>query len=118
MVKNRLIAELEKSAQSMVQGSLSEVTRQCGDPSCACASDPTRRHGPHLYLKFNADGKAHSVYVPPGQAQSLRDAHRAWVRFQEVAAELAADNRDRFLRALAREKQKTRAQRARTPRKA
>ena len=118
MVKDRLIAELQVSAQSMVQGSLSEVTRQCGDPSCACASDPARRHGPHLYLKFNADGKAHSVYVPPGQAQSLRDAHRAWVRFQEVATELAADNRDRLLRVLAREKQKTRAQRARTPKKA
>ena len=41
----------------MVQGSLSEITRQCGDPSCACAGDPARRHGPHLYLKFNAEGK-------------------------------------------------------------
>lgn len=112
MGKANLIDELEGLAQSMVQGSLSELTRQCGDPSCACASDPTRRHGPHLYLKFTADGKAHSVYVPPGYAQSLKEAHRAWVRFQEVATELAADNRERWLRALQREKHKTRARRA------
>jgi len=102
----------------MVQGSLSELTRQCGDPSCACASDPTRRHGPHLYLKFTAEGKAHSVYVPPGYAQSLKEARRAWVRFQEVATELAADNREQFLRALQREKHKTRARRAKTTKQA
>jgi len=113
-----LVEELERTAQSMVQGSLSEVTRQCGDPSCACASDPTRRHGPHLYLKFTADGKANSVYVPPGQTQALQDAHRAWVRFQEVATELAADNREQFLRALAREKDKSRARRAKASKKA
>ena len=116
--KVRLIEELEQAAHSMVQGSLSEVTRQCGDPSCACATDPARRHGPHLYLKFTADGKANSVYVPPGQAQSLKDAHRAWVRFQEVATELAADNREQFLRALAREKDKSRARRAKASKKA
>ncbi|CAN7777106.1 hypothetical protein LJR290_007867 [Variovorax sp. LjRoot290] len=113
-----MIEELEQAAQSMVQGSLSEVTRQCGDPSCACATDPARRHGPHLYLKFTADGKASSVYVPPRQAQSLKDAHGAWVRFQEVATELATDNREQFLRALAREKDKSRARRAKVPKKA
>ena len=113
-----MIEELEQAAQSMVQGSLSEVTRQCGDPSCACATDPARRHGPHLYLKFTADGKANSVYVPPGQAQLLKDAHRAWVRFQEVATEVAADNREQFLRALAREKDKSRARRAKASKKA
>ena len=117
-VKKNLISELEACAQSMVQGSLSEVTRTCGDPSCACASDPARRHGPHLYLMFSADSKAHSVYVPKGRAQALKEAHRAWLRFQEIASELAADNRERFLRALAREKHKTRTRRAKTPKQA
>lgn len=117
MVKAK-ISGLEEFAQFMVQGSLSELTRQCGDPSCACASDPTKRHGPHLYLKFTADGKRHSVYVPPGHAQSLKDAHRAWVKFQEVATKLAADNRDRWLRSLQRDKFKSRARRAKAPKKA
>ncbi len=116
--KEELIADLEQAAQSMVQGSLSERTRQCGDPSCACAYDPARRHGPHLYLQFNAEGKAHSVYVPAQNSAAIREAHRAWLRFQQVGAQLAAGNRARFLRALARDKQQVRAQRVKARRKA
>jgi len=116
--KARLLTELEQAAQSMVQGSLSEVTRQCGDPSCACAWDPTRRHGPHLYLKFSADGRAQSVYVPPEQGEALKDAHSAWLRFQEIGAQVAADNRERFLQALDRHKQRAKAQRAKARAKA
>ena len=110
--KDRLIHELTETAQSMVQGSLSELTRQCGDPSCACARDPQRRHGPHLYLKFNDEGKTYSVYVPPAQGEALKTAHRAWLRFQELGAEVSASNRARFLRALQREKQMVKAKRA------
>ena len=110
--KARLIQGLAETAQTMVQGSLSEMTRQCGDPSCACAHDPARRHGPHLYLKFNAEGKTHSVYVPAEQGEGLKGAHRAWLRFQELAGEVAASNRERFLRALQREKGRVKGQRA------
>jgi len=110
--KDALIQELEEAAQTMVQGSLSEITRQCGDPACACSREPARRHGPHLYLKFNAEGKTHSVYVPPGQGEAIKGAHSAWLHFQEVGAEISAGNRERFLRALRREKQMAKAKRA------
>ena len=109
--KEVLIAEIRRTTESMVQGSLSEVTRQCGDPSCACATDPARRHGPHLYLKFNAGGKAHSVYVPPGQGAAIKEAHGAWLRYQEIGAKISADNRARFLGALQRDKQMAKARR-------
>jgi hypothetical protein len=114
--KEALIQQLEKTAQSMIQGSLSEITRQCGDPSCACSRDPARRHGPHLYLKFNAEGKTHSVYVPPEQGEAIKGAHSAWLQFQEVGAEISAGNRERFLRALRREKQMAKAKRAKARR--
>ena len=110
--KASLIQGLAETTQTMVQGSLSEMTRQCGDPTCACAHDPARRHGPHLYLKFNAEGKTHSVYVPAEQGEALKSAHRAWLRFQELGGKVAAGNRERFLRALQREKQLAKAQRA------
>ena len=116
--KEALITEIEQASQSMIQGSLTELTRKCGDPSCACATDPARRHGPHLYLMFNAQGKAHSVYVPREQGEALKEAHRNWLRFQEIGVEIAADNRDRFLRLLQREKEKAKAQRARARNKA
>ena len=118
MGKERSITEMAQAAQFMVQGSLSEVTRQCGDPSCACAWDLTRRHGPHLYLKFSADGKAYSVYIPPEDQEALRQAHREWLRFQEIAGQVASDNRQRFLRTLDRHKQLVKAQRAKARGKA
>src|SRR4030095_3839858 len=104
---------IEQAAQSMIQGSLTELTRKCGDPSCACATDPARRHGRHLYLVCSPAGKAHSVYVRPEQGEAIKEAHRNWLRFQEIGVEIAADNRERFLRLLQREKEKAKAQRAR-----
>jgi hypothetical protein len=114
--KDKLIDELEQAAQSMVQGTLSESTRQCGDPSCACAHDPASRHGPHLYFRYNAEGKVHSVYVPPEQGEAFKGAQSAWRRFQEAGAEISADNRERLLHSLEREKQLARAKRARSRR--
>jgi len=114
--KDKLIHELDQAAQSMVQGTLSESTRQCGDPSCACAHDPASRHGPHLYFRYNAEGKVHSVYVPPEQGEAFKDAQSAWRRFQEAGAEISADNRERLLHSLEREKQLARAKRARSRR--
>jgi hypothetical protein len=114
--KDKLVDELEQVTQSMVQGTLSESTRQCGDPSCACAHDPASRHGPHLYFRYNAEGKVHSVYVPPEQSEAFKDAQSAWRRFQEAGAEISADNRERLLSSLEREKQLARAKRARSRR--
>lgn len=110
--KDGSIAEMALAAQTMVSGSLSEVTRQCGDPSCACAWDPARRHGPHLYLKFSAEGKAFSIYIPPEDQETLKAAHQEWLRLQNIAGRVAADNRQRFLRALDRHKQAARARAA------
>jgi hypothetical protein len=110
--KKRSITDLEQAAQSMVPGSLSELTRQCGAPNCACATDPARRHGPHLYLRFNAEGKPQSIYVPPEQSEAAKAGNRAWLRFQEISAQIGADNRDRFLHSLQRAKHATKARRA------
>ena len=112
MGKDASLTDLTEAALSMIQGSLSEVTRQCGDPSCVCAWDRLRRHGPHLYLKFSADSKAHSVYIPPDHAPALRESHQAWLRFQQLGTELAGVNRERFLRSLDRDKQRAKARRA------
>jgi hypothetical protein len=109
---------MAQTAHLMVHGSLSEVTRQCGDPSCACAWDAARRHGPHLYLKFKDHGKAYSVYIPPEDRAAVMEAHEAWLRFNAMAEQMAADNRQRILRALDSHKQATRARRAKAREKA
>lgn len=101
----------------MVQGSLSESTRQCGDPSCACAHDPASRHGPHLYFRYKAAGKVHSVYVPAELGESVRGAQEAWQEFQQIGAEISADNREQLLSSLERKKQLVRAKRSQRRRK-
>ena len=111
-------SELAHVAHLMVNGSLSELTRQCGDPACACAWDPSRRHGPHLYLKFSAEGKAHSIYIPAEQQEAIRQAQRAWLRFNEIASQMAASNRQRLLHALDSHKQVAKAARAKAHAKA
>lgn len=107
-----MISELARVALVMANGSLSEVTRQCGDASCACAWDPSRRHGPHLYLKFNVEGKAYSVYIPAEEQEPIRQAHQAWLRFNEIATRIATSNRQRLLQALDDHKQATKVVRA------
>ena len=111
--KGKRLHELEEAAASMVQGSLSESTRQCGDPSCACAHDPAHRHGPHLYFRYKSEGKVHSVYVPAELGESIRDAQNAWHEFQQIGAEISAENREQLLSSLEREKQLVRAKRSR-----
>jgi len=95
--KGKRLHELEQVAAAMVQGSLSESTRQCGDPACACAHDPTHRHGPHLYFRYKSEGKVHSVYVPAELGESIRHAQNAWAEFQQIGAEMSAENRERLL---------------------
>jgi len=65
-----------------------------------------------MYLKFSAEGKAHSVYIPAEQQTVIRQAHHAWLRFNELASQLAASNRERFLQALEGHKQMAKAVRA------
>jgi len=73
---------------------------------------------PHLYLQFKAEGKTHSVYVPPEQGEALKSAHAAWLRFQEIGAQLSAGNRERWLRELKRERAGGQGQAGKARRKA
>jgi hypothetical protein len=107
--KGKRLHALEQLAASMVQGSLSESTRQCGDPACACAHDLAARHGPHLYFRYKAEDKVHSVYVPAELSDVVRDAQSAWQEFQQIGAEISAENRERLLSSLERDKQLVRA---------
>lgn len=94
--KTRLLEQLARAAQSMVQGSLSSTTRTCGQPSCACHSDPARRHGPHLYFTWRSEGKAGALYVPPEYAREAKAAQADWIRFRQIGSRIAALNREQL----------------------
>ena len=93
----------------MVQGGLSETTRRCGVPTCACQQDPARRHGPHLYFTFRKDGKSSALYVPPEHAAAARQAQAAWARFWEIGCAIAELNRTQLQRDWRRSRAKARS---------
>lgn len=80
----------------MIQGSLSQTTRTCGQATCRCHRG--ERHGPHTYLTFRTpDGRSSSLYVPPAERPVFRTGVVAWARFWRLATRLATKNRERIV---------------------
>jgi hypothetical protein len=94
-VDERLLSRLQELAAYAVQGSLVEVMVRCGKTSCACHDDPSRRHGPHLYLQFRGPkGRSTSRYIPRTHETQVRQAVDAWAEIGEVLLALGRDNRE------------------------
>lgn len=94
MTKTQLLRRIQTLSESAVPGTLAEVMLRCGKPSCACRNDPSRRHGPHLYLKFrDENGRYTSVYIPRSHEQEVRRGVEAWSKLREAVNELGQNNR-------------------------
>jgi len=96
MRRQQLIRRLLKTAETMVQGGLSETKRRCGSSTCICHRDPKRLHGPHLYITYRVKGQGRSLYVPPEHAAAARRAQQAWASFWEIGCALAGLNREKL----------------------
>ncbi|MBW1688733.1 MAG: hypothetical protein JRS35_27190 [Deltaproteobacteria bacterium] len=93
---SQLLEQLANTAQTMLQGSLSETTRTCGRPSCRCHRG--HRHGPHTYLTFRTPkGRSSAVYVPVAERERFRHGVADWKRFWELASQLAELNREQIV---------------------
>src|SRR5262249_43029742 len=79
-----LLHKLLRAARTMTRAGLSETTRCCGTPTCACHRDRDRRHGPHLYIPWTEKGRGRALYVPADRVQQARRAHAAWAQFWEA----------------------------------
>jgi len=83
--QQRLIEQLLRATETMVQGGLSETSRRCGNPGCACYRAPQHLHGPHLYITYREDGKSalytfrRSMPKPPPGTASLGRLLEDWV---------------------------------------
>jgi len=97
--KQNLIRILLKNAQIMIQAGMSQGTRTCGKASCACHSDPSRRHGPHTYFTFrNAEDRSSGMYVSPEHLEEAVKSKQAWDDFWKTATKLATVNREEMKR--------------------
>ncbi len=102
-----LLRRLLREAPALLQGTLSQTTRTCGNPACACHQDPARRHGPHLYLTFRTpDGRSSALYVPREHEPRVRKAVGDWAQLWKTLVEISHRNREVLGRSLRRREEK------------
>ena len=94
MGKSRLLRSFQDLGEMAVPGTLVEVMMRCGKAACGCRKDPSRRHGPHLYLKYrNEEGRQTALYIPRSHEREVRKAVEAWSKMREAMADLGQENR-------------------------
>ena len=85
----RELAQIARTA-AVLPGSIGERRTRCGQPSCACQTDPSRRHGPYWHWTRKVAGKTAGRYVSEGAAAE----YRSWIdndrRLRELLARLEA----------------------------
>jgi hypothetical protein len=77
------------SFAALMRGSLVERLRRCGRSNCACARDPSKRHG-GKFLTVQLDGRTHALHVRPEDEARVRAAIDAYARLWALINELTA----------------------------
>lgn len=60
------------------KGTVLKRMMKCGKAHCACASDPTKRHGPYFELTYKASGKTVNVKLSPQAVPLYRAASQQY----------------------------------------
>lgn len=89
------VRRLRELAEVAIQGNLTEVLVRCGKRTCACAQDPSRRHGPSLYFKYrDSEGRSKTLYIPRQYEAEVREAVAAWAELWKAMLERSQINRE------------------------
>ena len=87
----RLLEELERSVEvvfgrdPLVKGSVYEMARKCGKPTCACARGQLHRS---LVLSWSHQGRTRLKSIPPERLQELRRKSEEYLRFRRARAQV------------------------------
>lgn len=88
----RLLADLEDSMAvvfgraPLVKGSVYEIARKCGKPSCACARGQLHRS---TVLSWSDRGKTRLKSVPSQKLAELRYKSKEYQRFRQARAQVS-----------------------------
>ncbi len=86
----RLLAELAQSGD-MRRGSITEVYRRCGKPSCWCQQGGQVAHGPFYAFTTKVKGKTKTLQLRPGPWLSkLEREVRAYRAFRQCCEQVVA----------------------------
>jgi hypothetical protein len=70
------------------KGTVLKRMMKCGKAQCACASDPTKRHGPYFELTYKANGKTVNVKLSPQATPLYRAAAQQYRRLKTLLKRL------------------------------
>jgi hypothetical protein len=86
--RRRLIVELAQIGD-MRHGSITEVYRRCGKPSCWCQQSEKAGHGPFYAFTTKINGKTQTLQLRPGPLLSkLQREVQAYRHFRERCEEI------------------------------
>lgn len=80
-----LLLEVFLARDPLVKGSIYELRRKCGKPTCACARGDL--HG-SVVLSWSEAGRTHLRSLPPGRRGDVRAAVHRYQRFRRARARL------------------------------
>ena len=66
------------------KGTVLKRMMKCGKAQCACASDPTKRHGPYFELTYKANGKTLNVKLSPEAAPLYKVAAQQYRKLKTL----------------------------------
>jgi type II secretory pathway component PulJ len=66
------------------KGTVLKRMMKCGKAHCACASDPTKRHGPYFELTYKANGKTVNVKLSPEAAPLYKAASQQYRKLKTL----------------------------------
>lgn len=88
----RLLGELKRSVKvvfgrgPLVKGSVYEMARKCGKPSCACTRGELHRS---MVLSWSHSGKTRLMSIPPERVAELRRKSQEYLRVRRARARVS-----------------------------
>jgi hypothetical protein len=70
------------------KGTVLKRMMKCGKASCACTSDPDKRHGPYFELTYKANGKTVNVKLSPEAAPLYKAASLQYRKLKTLLTRL------------------------------
>jgi hypothetical protein len=70
------------------KGTVLKRMMKCGKAQCACATDPSKRHGPYFELTYKANGKTVNVKLSRQAAPLYRAAAQQYHKLKTLLSRL------------------------------
>jgi Family of unknown function (DUF6788) len=71
----------------LIKGTVCEIARKCGKPSCACSRGELHRS---MVLSWSQNGKTKLMSIPPERLRELREKTEEYRRLRGARAEVSA----------------------------